>query len=180
MSSTLDLTPIEQVAPSRLEGLLQQRLTMTEDLLEEVLRDECGQELVDLLWQLRAMCSPEGQAPRAVEADVLKIVAKLQLDEAIRAARAFALYFQLINIVEQHYEQEDSIIRTRGIPAAGLSRSMGIVTHLLIARPAPRLTLWHYNKARAPRFPHRMVYTRRPFKRRMWELFLGCFRSSNS
>ncbi|NJK30612.1 MAG: phosphoenolpyruvate carboxylase, partial [Acaryochloris sp. SU_5_25] len=41
-----------------------------------------------------------------------------QLDEAIRAARAFALYFQLINIVEQHYEQEESIVRTRGTTLA--------------------------------------------------------------
>ena len=37
----------------------------------------------------------------------MKLVENLDLNSAIRAARAFALYFQLINIVEQHYEQRD-------------------------------------------------------------------------
>ncbi len=87
--------------------LLRHRLMLVEDLLELVLREECGQELVDLLRQLRSMCSPEGQAPQYPEAEVLKLVEALDLNEAIRAARAFALYFQLINIVEQHYEQRD-------------------------------------------------------------------------
>ena len=86
---------------------LRHRLKIVEDLWEVVLRQECGQELVDLLNQLREMCSPEGQATTFAESDVLQVVEKLDLNEAIRAARAFALYFQLINIVEQHYEQRD-------------------------------------------------------------------------
>jgi phosphoenolpyruvate carboxylase len=85
---------------------LRHRLKIVEDLWEAVLRQECGQELVDLLNQLRHMCSPEGQAT-IKGAEVLQVVEKLDLNEAIRAARAFALYFQLINIVEQHYEQRD-------------------------------------------------------------------------
>ncbi|QZZ22569.1 phosphoenolpyruvate carboxylase [Leptothermofonsia sichuanensis E412] len=86
---------------------LRHRLKIIEDLWEAVLQQECGQELVDLLNRLRDMCSPEGQAPTAIESEVLKVIEKLDLNEAIRAARAFALYFQLINIVEQHYEQRD-------------------------------------------------------------------------
>jgi phosphoenolpyruvate carboxylase len=86
---------------------LRHRLKLIEDLWETVLCQECGQELVDLLNQLRVMCSPEGQAPALIESQVLRVVEKLDLNEAIRAARAFALYFQLINIVEQHYEQRD-------------------------------------------------------------------------
>ncbi|HEY9622954.1 MAG TPA: phosphoenolpyruvate carboxylase [Crinalium sp.] len=84
---------------------LRHRLKIVEDLWESVLQQECGQQLVDLLRQLRSMCSPEGQAPESVESEALKVIEKLDLNEAIRAARAFALYFQLINIVEQHYEQ---------------------------------------------------------------------------
>jgi phosphoenolpyruvate carboxylase len=84
---------------------LRHRLKVVEDLWESVLLQECGQQLVDLLRQLRDMCSPEGQAPESAESEALKVVEKLDLNEAIRAARAFALYFQLINIVEQHYEQ---------------------------------------------------------------------------
>lgn len=112
MSSLLDQSEEILTAPSA--PILPQRFKVIEDLLESVLKQECGQELVDLLRQLRSMCSPEGQALRAPEAEVLKVVEKLDLNEAIRAARAFALYFQLINIVEQHYEQQESISRTQG------------------------------------------------------------------
>jgi phosphoenolpyruvate carboxylase len=83
---------------------LRLRLKIVEDLWELVLQQECGQQLVDLLRQLRSMCSPEGQAQEE-ESEALKLIEKLDLNDAIRAARAFALYFQLINIVEQHYEQ---------------------------------------------------------------------------
>ncbi|MBE9099724.1 phosphoenolpyruvate carboxylase [Vacuolonema iberomarrocanum] len=84
---------------------LRHRLTIVEDLLEFVLHEECGQDLVNLLRQLRNMSSPEGQAPNAENLGVIELIEKLDLNEAIRASRAFALYFQLINIVEQHYEQ---------------------------------------------------------------------------
>lgn len=86
---------------------LRHRLKIVEHLWQSVLRQECGQELVDLLNQLRELCSPEGQAPESIQSEVPKVVEKLDLNEAIRAARAFALYFQLINIVEQHYEQRE-------------------------------------------------------------------------
>jgi phosphoenolpyruvate carboxylase len=90
------------------ELFLRHRLKMVEDLWESVLRQECGQNLVDLLNQLLDLCSPEGQAAdTSEESEALKVVEKLELNDAIRAARAFALYFQLINIVEQHYEQRD-------------------------------------------------------------------------
>ncbi|HTL89510.1 MAG TPA: phosphoenolpyruvate carboxylase, partial [Leptolyngbya sp.] len=92
---------------------LRHRLRIVEDLWETVLRQECGQELVDLLNQLRQMCSPEGQATTFTGSEVLQVVEKLDLNEAIRAARAFALYFQLINIVEQHYEQRDQQLQYR-------------------------------------------------------------------
>ncbi len=96
------------VAQASPDWFLRHRLKVMEDLWELVLQQECGQELVDLLKQLRAMCSPEGQAASgSAESDVLNVVEKLDLNEAIRAARAFALYFQLINIVEQHYEQRE-------------------------------------------------------------------------
>jgi phosphoenolpyruvate carboxylase len=112
MSSTQNRSNTELISHSSIDLLLQHRLKVVEELLEAVLREECGQELVDLLQQLRAMCSPEGQAPTIPQTEVLKVVEKLELEEAVRAARAFALYFQLINTVEQHYEQEDSIVRT--------------------------------------------------------------------
>jgi phosphoenolpyruvate carboxylase len=88
--------------------LLRHRLRVLEDLWENVLEHACGPELLALLQQLRQMCSPEGQAPTTDQARVkavVDVVEALDLEDAIRASRAFALYFQLINIVEQHYEQ---------------------------------------------------------------------------
>jgi len=88
--------------------LLRHRLKVVEDIWESVLFHACGQDLLNLLQQLRQMCSPEGQAPTTEEAavkTVVDVVESLDLEDAIQASRAFALYFQLINIVEQHYEQ---------------------------------------------------------------------------
>ncbi|MDX2214746.1 MAG: phosphoenolpyruvate carboxylase [Oculatellaceae cyanobacterium bins.114] len=95
--------PIHLASPYDL--FLRHRLKIVEDLWESVLDQECGQQLVTLLQQLRGMSSPDGQAPEEFEPEALKVIEKLDLNDAIRAARAFALYFQLINIVEQHYEQ---------------------------------------------------------------------------
>jgi phosphoenolpyruvate carboxylase len=89
--------------PSNL--LLNHRLKVIEDLWERVLRDACGQDLVNLLNQLREMCSSDGSLSEPLSQEVHQLIEKLDLKDAIRAARAFALYFQLINIVEQHYEQ---------------------------------------------------------------------------
>ncbi|MGB3615592.1 MAG: phosphoenolpyruvate carboxylase, partial [Elainellaceae cyanobacterium] len=86
---------------------LRHRLSAMEDIWESVLRQECGFEFVALLQKLLALCSPEGQAPEVGGQEALNLVENLDLNDAIRVTRAFALYFQLINIVEQHYEQRD-------------------------------------------------------------------------
>jgi phosphoenolpyruvate carboxylase len=78
-----------------------------EDLWEEVLYEAYGSELVELLRRLRDLCSPEGQATSAIDGAVHTLIADLKLEDAVKAVRAFALYFQLINIVEQHCEQKD-------------------------------------------------------------------------
>ncbi len=90
---------------------LRHRLQVMEELWESVLRQECGQEMVDLLRQLRDSCSPEGQATKEQATSVFKLIEQLNINEAIRAARAFALYFQLINIIEQDYEQRQQLHR---------------------------------------------------------------------
>ncbi|MDJ0616678.1 MAG: phosphoenolpyruvate carboxylase [Calothrix sp. MO_192.B10] len=90
---------------------LRHRLQVMEELWESVLRQECGQKMVDLLWQLRDLCSPEGQATTDQAPSVFKLIEQLNINEAIRAARAFALYFQLINIIEQDYEQRQQLHR---------------------------------------------------------------------
>jgi phosphoenolpyruvate carboxylase len=103
--------PRDEVLDRR-NTLLNQRLQLVEELWESVILRECGQPLVDLLRRLRSLCSPEGQALEYPIPEVFQIVENLSLEEAIQAARAFALFFQLINIVEQNYERaEDSDMR---------------------------------------------------------------------
>ncbi len=113
MSPLLHTHDQELTVTSASDLFLRHRLKVVEDLWESVLRQECGQELVDLLKQLRSLCSPEGQTPELPETSVPKLIEKLDLNSAIRAARAFALYFQLINIVEQHYEQREQQLSLR-------------------------------------------------------------------
>lgn len=113
MTSLLQSSQPEIRTPSTSDKFLQHRLRLVEELWESVLHSECGQELIDLLTQLRSMCSPEGQATELPESSVPKLIEKLDLNAAIRASRAFALYFQLINIVEQHYEQREQQLSRR-------------------------------------------------------------------
>ncbi|WP_088892099.1 phosphoenolpyruvate carboxylase [Leptolyngbya ohadii] len=118
MSSTLhpsdDAFPSPTLTEAKMDELtvdtasdlfLRHRLRIVEDLWEAVLQQECGQQLVDLLHQLRFIYAKKEDAQDVIESPALKVIESLDLNEAIRAARAFALYFQLINIVEQHYEQ---------------------------------------------------------------------------
>ena len=94
--------------PEASETFLRHRLIVVERIWESVLEAECGSDLVSLLNNIRRLCAPDGQADTALDnANALQLIEQLSLEDAIRMARAFALYFQLINIVEQHYEQQD-------------------------------------------------------------------------
>lgn len=111
--------------PEASEAFLRHRLTIVERIWESVLEAECGTELVSLLNNIRRLCAPDGQADTALDnANALQLIEQLSLEDAIRMARAFALYFQLINIVEQHYEQQDQRKHYQEM-AAGLGSSQG-------------------------------------------------------
>jgi phosphoenolpyruvate carboxylase len=113
LQSSLSPTQNNMVAPSDL--FLRQRIKLVEEIWELVLKEECGQELVDLLNNLRSMCSEEGQTAAVPQSSVPELIEELDLNAAIRASRAFALYFQLINIVEQHYEQRNQSLSRNSI-----------------------------------------------------------------
>jgi phosphoenolpyruvate carboxylase len=93
MSSLLHSSDQDFAVASTSDLFLRHRLNVVEDLWESVLCSECGQELVDLLKQLRDLCSPEGQATDLPESSVPKVIEKLDLNSAIRASRAFAPLF---------------------------------------------------------------------------------------
>ena len=98
--------PAQDLSPTSTSDLLfRHRLRVVEELWEQVLQQECGHETLALLQTLRSVCSGEEAVTGENASNVLELIEQLDLTEAIRASRAFALYFQLINIVEQHYEQ---------------------------------------------------------------------------
>jgi phosphoenolpyruvate carboxylase len=117
--------------------LLNHRLKTIEDLWERVLRDACGQDLVNLLNELREMCSLDGSAVELLPEKVHQTIEKLDLKDAIRAARAFALYFQLINIVEQHYEQCEQKLALKLSLQYAASASQSSESHHLQANIVP-------------------------------------------
>lgn len=116
MSSVVQSNPAnqEQRVISASYLLLRHRQKLIEDLWESVLRTECGQEMLDLLKQMRSLSSAEGQVTETFpESTVPQLIEKLNINDAIQAARAFALYFQLTNIVEQHYESREQKLAQR-------------------------------------------------------------------
>ena len=106
--------------------LLHHRQKLIEDLWKSVLRSECGQEMLDLLLKMRSLSSAEGQVTETfTQSTVPQLIEKLSLNDAIGAARAFALYFQLTNIVEQHYESREQKQARRIIHKLSLSNHNG-------------------------------------------------------
>ncbi|WP_320677711.1 phosphoenolpyruvate carboxylase [Prochlorococcus sp. MIT 1300] len=94
--------------------LLKQRLELVEDLWQTVLRSECPPEQAERLLRLKKLSDPigleEGNSNSTSVAIVL-LIREMDLAEAISAARAFSLYFQLVNILEQRIE-EDSYLES--------------------------------------------------------------------
>ena len=100
--------------PSR---LLQNRLELVEDLWETVLRSECPPEQTERLLRLKQLSDPiniDGSETATSDAIVL-LIREMDLAEAISAARAFSLYFQLVNILEQRIEEDSYLDSMSGL-----------------------------------------------------------------
>lgn len=76
-------------------------------LLGEVLIEQEGQALFDLEEQVRHLAIQRRRGPkpgrRAVAAELAAILQKLPLEQAEPVLRAFSVYFQLVNLAEQHH-----------------------------------------------------------------------------
>ncbi len=76
-------------------------------LLGEVLIEQEGQALFDLEEQIRHLSIQRRRGPkpgrRAVAAELAALLQKLPLEQAEPVLRAFSVYFQLVNLAEQHH-----------------------------------------------------------------------------
>jgi len=80
-----------------------------EDLWESVLREECPYEQAERLIQLKELSysTPvDEHTSKTFKNRIVDIVNSMDLAESISAARAFSLYFQLVNILEQRVEED--------------------------------------------------------------------------
>ncbi|MBO8232754.1 phosphoenolpyruvate carboxylase [Prochlorococcus marinus str. MU1402] len=82
---------------------------LIEDLWESVLREECPNEQAERLIQLKELSSSkqiDDDTSKTFKKEIVDIVNSMDLAESIAAARAFSLYFQLVNILEQRVEED--------------------------------------------------------------------------
>ena len=112
-----------QPAP-QVTRLLAERLELVEELWETVLRSECPPGQAERLLRLKQLSDPvatdatgtgPGEAGDTTEA-IVALIRAMDLAEAIAAARAFSLYFQLVNILEQHIEEDSYLASLRAHP----------------------------------------------------------------
>jgi len=76
---------------------------LIEDLWESVLREECPDDQAERLIQLKELSYSkqiDGDSSKTLKNEIVDIVNSMDLAESIAAARAFSLYFQLVNILE--------------------------------------------------------------------------------
>ena len=88
---------------------LDKNRALIEDLWESVLREECPYEQAERLIQLKELSysTPvDEHTSKKFKNGIVDIVNSMDLAESISAARAFSLYFQLVNILEQRVEED--------------------------------------------------------------------------
>jgi len=82
---------------------------LIEDLWEAVLREECPEDQAVRLIQLKELSYSkqiDGVSSKTFKDEIVDIINAMDLAESIAAARAFSLYFQLVNILEQRVEED--------------------------------------------------------------------------
>ena len=82
---------------------------LIEELWESVLRTECPDEHANRLIKLKHLSYEDNlnlNHQKKIKNEISEIVNAMDLAESISAARAFSLYFQLVNILEQRVEED--------------------------------------------------------------------------
>ncbi len=113
--------------PSHYPGrLLEQRLELVEDLWQTVLRSECPPEQADRLLRLKQLSDPKGldcSEENNASVAIVLLIREMDLAEAISAARAFSMYFQLVNILEQRIEEDSYLASIKSTKESSMKES---------------------------------------------------------
>ena len=127
-SARSEATPVppSPEPPPRVIRLLGERLALVEDLWQSVLRSECPPERVERLLRLKQLSGPVTPSELADEnrvdtEGIVELIKEMDLADGIAAARAFSLYFQLVNILEQHIEEDSYLESLQSAPAPASS-----------------------------------------------------------
>lgn len=84
--------------------LLRKDVRFLTTLLGEVIQEQEGKRFFDTLEKIRIFAKQIRENPKSKNLQKKQnIIDKLSLDEAFRIARSFTLYFQLVNIAEEHH-----------------------------------------------------------------------------
>jgi phosphoenolpyruvate carboxylase len=115
--------------PSHTTRLLGERLELVEELWLAVLHSECPPGQVERLIRLKELSGrfdPEDDDSRQTPVSagvnsegIDQVIREMDLSDGIAAARAFSLYFQLINILEQHIEEHTYVESLRQVGSNG-------------------------------------------------------------
>ncbi len=107
-------------APATPKGELRKDVRFLTTLLGDVIREQEGEKLFTKIEEIRGLAKNIRQDPRpGLIEDQKKLIASLDLDEAYKIARAFTIYFQLVNIAEElqrvrrirEYEKDPSLLQ---------------------------------------------------------------------
>jgi phosphoenolpyruvate carboxylase len=115
MGESMPSPTLTSPTSQRVTRLLGERLELVEDLWETVLHSECPAGQAERLLRLKHLSDPsEEDATTAI----VQLIREMDLAEAIAAARAFSLYFQLVNIQLPRQPQKPAQQPQRSLPAA--------------------------------------------------------------
>ena len=117
MGESMPSPTLTSPTSQRVTRLLGERLELVEDLWETVLHSECPAGQAERLLRLKHLSDPSEEDSTTA---IVQLIREMDLAEAIAAARAFSLYFQLVNILEQHIEEDsylDSLKNQRSSPS---------------------------------------------------------------
>src|SRR5579864_9643920 len=104
---------------TRSDDALRANVRLLGEILGEVLVEQCGREVFELEEEIRALARAGRQGDADAARKLRETVGGLDLERQALVLRAFAMYFQLANIAEQHhrlrrrraYEQEGRVGR---------------------------------------------------------------------